>query len=46
MPGRRSLEDFEAAITVLRAEHEVAAAEEGTDDRDTTSGSVTSPDGL
>jgi len=41
-----SLEDFEAAITVLRAEHEVAAAEEGTDDRDTTSGSVTSTDGL
>ena len=41
-----SLEDFEAAITVLRAEHEVAAAEESTDDRDTTSGSVTSTDGL
>src|SRR5659263_655856 len=41
-----SLEHVEAAITVLRAEHEVEAAEEGTDDRETTSGSVTSPDGL
>jgi transcriptional repressor NrdR len=29
-----SLEDFEAAITVLRAEHEVAAADEGVGDRD------------
>jgi len=40
-----SLEDFEAAITVLRAEHEVAAADEGAGDRDTTSEAVTSPDG-
>ena len=40
-----SLEDFEAAITVLRAEHEVAAADEGAGDRDTTSEAVTSTDG-
>ncbi|PVU81695.1 transcriptional regulator NrdR [Cellulomonas sp. WB94] len=40
-----SLEDFEAAITVLRAEHEVAAAEAGAGDRDTTSDAVTSTDG-
>jgi transcriptional repressor NrdR len=33
-----SLEDFEAAITVLRAEHEVAASESG--ERDTASGSI------
>ena len=40
-----SLEDFEAAITVLRAEHEVAAGDEGAGDRDTTSDTVTSTDG-
>ncbi|NMM15834.1 MAG: transcriptional repressor NrdR [Cellulomonas sp.] len=40
-----SLEDFEAAITVLRAEHEVAAADDGAGARDTTSEAVTSTDG-
>ena len=34
-----SLEDFEAAITVLRAEHEVSAADVVTGDRDRSSGS-------
>ena len=40
-----SLEDFEAAITVLRAEHEVAAGDEGAGARDTTSEAVTATDG-
>jgi transcriptional repressor NrdR len=39
-----SLEDFEAAITVLRAEHEVAAADDGMGDRDTTSDAASSTD--